>query len=62
MRKTSKRPKYITIESKEKSTKRPLELPQEKTLNSLENNGDPKKIENPYKSSQTPSYPTLSYI
>jgi hypothetical protein len=51
MRKTSKCPRYITIESKHKSTKRPLELPQEKTLSTLENYGDPKKIENPFKSS-----------
>jgi hypothetical protein len=36
-------PKYITIESKHKSTRRPLKLPQEKTSNPLENGGDPRK-------------------
>jgi hypothetical protein len=44
--KNSKVPKYVTIESKHRFAKRPLELSQEKTSNPSENDGDPRKNEN----------------
>jgi uncharacterized protein YlxW (UPF0749 family) len=37
----------VQLNKKQKSTKRPLKLPQEKTSSSLENGGDHKFFENP---------------
>jgi hypothetical protein len=45
--KKSKVQKYITIESKHRSAKRPLELPQKKTSSPFLNGGDHRKNENP---------------
>jgi hypothetical protein len=44
-------PNYIIVITKQRLKKRPLELPQEKTLSPSENVGDLLKNENPYKSS-----------
>jgi hypothetical protein len=39
------------LHQKQRSEKRPFELPKEKTSRPSENGGDPKKSENPQKSS-----------